>query len=78
MQRFVIHADGQVAILRQLVDGEYGVVWLNDCLRYKGRRHDGEGSEHPIGLFFTKFGEQEGAQPGARATTEGVNELESL
>jgi hypothetical protein len=74
----VVNAEGLVGVLDQLVNGEGGVVGLNDSVGDLGRGHDGEGSHHAVGELLTDLGDQEGTHTGTSSTTEGVGDLETL
>ncbi len=78
VQGLVVDAHGLVGVLDQLVDGESGVVGLDDGVGHLGGRNDGKGHHDTIGVFLAELGDQEGSHAGARATTEGVADLEAL
>jgi hypothetical protein len=67
-----------VSVLDELVDGEGGVVWLDDGVRDLGGGEDGEGFHDSIGVLLTDLGDQEGSHTRAGSTTEGVADLEAL
>merc|ERR1712167_396327 len=60
------------------MDGEGGVVGLNDGVGHLGGGHDGEGAHHSVGGFFTDLGDEESSHTGAGTTTERVGDLEAL
>merc|ERR1712176_1707910 len=60
------------------MDGEGGVVGLNDGIGDLGGGHDGEGGHDSVGVLFSDLGDEEGSHTGSGTTTEGVGDLESL
>merc|ERR1711966_108213 len=78
IESLVIHAHTLVGVLDQLVDGEGGVVWLDDGVGHLGGWHDGEGEHHAVRVLLTDLGDQESSHTGTSAATEGVAELEAL
>merc|ERR1719326_166978 len=74
----VVNAHNLIGVLDELMDGEGGVVGLNDGVGHLGGGHDGEGAHHSVGVLFTDLGDQEGSHTGAGTTTEGVGDLEAL
>merc|ERR1712156_1052725 len=78
VQSLVVDAVGLVCVLNKLVDGQGGVVGLNNCVGYLGGWDNGECVHDPVGVFLTDLGDEEGSHSGSGATTEGVCELESL
>merc|ERR1712057_26935 len=78
VQGLVVQAHALVGVLDQLVDGEGGVVGLDDGVGHLGGWHDGEGEHHAVGVLLTDLGDEESSHTGTRATTEGVAELEAL
>jgi hypothetical protein len=65
-------------VLNELMNGESGVVGLNDGVGDLGRRHDGEGSHHAVGELLADLGDEESTHTGTGTTTEGVGDLEAL
>ena len=78
VQRLVIQGEALISVLDQLVDGQGGVVGLNDGIRHLGGRNDGEGGHDTIRILLTDLGDQEGTHTGAGTTTHGVGHLETL
>merc|ERR1712151_170232 len=60
------------------MDGEGGVVWLDDGVRHLGGWHDGVGDHLSVWVLFSDLGDEEGSHSGSSTTTEGVGNLESL
>lgn len=60
------------------MDGESGVVGLDDGVRDLGRRDDREGGHHPVRELLADLGDEEGTHTGTSTTTEGVGDLETL
>ena len=78
VESLVVDAVGLVGVLDQLVDGEGGVVGLDDGVGDLGRGHDGEGVHDPVGVFFPDFRDQESTHTGTGTTTKRVSQLEAL
>jgi hypothetical protein len=74
----VVNAEGLVRVLDELVDGEGGVVRLDDGVGHLGRGDDGEGGHHAVGELLADLGDEESAHAGAGATAQGVGDLEAL
>ena len=67
IQGLVVQGEALVGILHQLVDGEGGVVGLDDGIGHLGRGDDGEGRHDAVGILLTDLGDEEGAHPGTGA-----------
>jgi len=78
VKSFVINAHNLIGVLNELMDGEGGVVWLNDGIGNLGGRHDGESGHDSIGVFLSDLGDEESTHTGSGTTTEGVGDLETL
>jgi len=78
VESLVINAEGLVRVLNELMDGESGVVGLDNGVGDLGGGHDGEGSHHAVGELLADLGDQEGAHTGTSTTTERVGDLETL
>ena len=78
VEGLVINAHDLIGVLDQLMDGEGGVVGLNDGVGHLGGWHDGESAHHTVGVLLTDLGDQEGSHTGAGTTTERVGDLEAL
>lgn len=74
----VIDTEGLVGVLDQLVNGQSGVVRLNNGVRDLRRGNNGEGSHHAVGELLTDLGDQECTHTGTGTTTQGVGDLETL
>jgi hypothetical protein len=74
----VVNAEGLVRVLDELVNGEGGVIGLDDSVGDLGGRNDGEGCHHAVWEFFTDLGDEKRAHASTSATTEGVSDLEAL
>ena len=74
----VVNAHDLIGVLDELMDGEGGVVGLDDGIGDLGGRHDGEGAHHAVGVLLTDLGDQECSHTGTGTTTEGVGDLETL
>ena len=78
VEGLVINAHNLIGVLDELMDGEGGVVRLNDGIRDLGGGHDGEGAHNSVGVLFSDLGDQEGSHTRAGTTSEGVGDLEAL
>jgi hypothetical protein len=78
VKSLVVDAKHFVCVLNKLVDGQGGVVRLNNGVGNLGRRNDGEGAHDAVGVLFADLGDEEGAHTGTSATTERVGQLEAL
>merc|ERR1712124_207649 len=78
VQGLVVKAHALVGVLDKLVDRKCGVVWLHNSVGHLGGWYHREGEHHTVGVLLTDLGDQESSHTGARATSEGVAELEAL
>jgi hypothetical protein len=78
VESLVVNAEGLVGVLDQLVDGEGGVVGLDNGVGDLGGGHDGVGGHHAVGELLADLGDQERAHTGTGTTAEGVGDLETL
>merc|ERR1719331_992790 len=78
VQSFVVHHHDFVSVFHQLVEGQHGVVRLDNGIRHLRRRNDGEGFHDTIRVFFADLGDQERTHTGTGTTTQGVDQLEAL
>jgi len=78
VERLVVNAVGFVSVLNELVNGEGGVVGLDDGVGDLGGGNDGEGVHDSVGVLLSDFADEEGAHTGTGTATERVGELESL
>ena len=74
----VINAHDLIGVLNKLMDGEGGVVWLNDGIRHLGGWHDGESGHDSVWVLLSDLGDQKGSHTGSGTTSEGVGDLETL
>ena len=74
----VINAHDLIGVLNKLMDGEGGVVWLNDGIRHLGGWHDGESGHDSVWVLLSDLGDQKSSHTGSGTTSEGVGDLESL
>jgi hypothetical protein len=74
----VVNAEGLIRVLDQLMDGECGVVGLDNGVGDLGGWDDGEGGHHAIGEFLADLGDKESSHTGTGTSTEGVGDLETL
>ena len=78
VQGLVVNAEGLIGVLDKLVDGEGGVVRLNNGIGRARRRKDGEGGHHAVRELLTDLGDQQSTHTGTGTTTERVSDLETL
>ena len=78
VEGLVINAHDLISVLDELMDGEGGVVGLNDGVGHLGGGDDGEGAHDSVGVLLSDLGDQKGSHTGASTTTEGVGDLEAL
>merc|ERR1712144_43801 len=78
VQGLVVKAHALVGVLHKLVDGEGGVVRLDNSVGHLGGWHHGEGEHHTVGVLLADLGDQESSHTGTGTATEGVAELEAL
>jgi len=78
VESLVVDGEGLIGVLDQLMDGEGGVVRLNNCVRNLGGRYDGESGHDPVGVFLTDLGDQECSHTGSGTASKRVSQLESL
>ena len=78
VEGFVIDAVGLVGVFNELMDGEGGVVWFDNGIRYLWRWDNREGVHDSVWVFFSDFRDKKCTHTGTSTTTERVGELESL
>jgi len=78
VEGLVVDTVGLVGVLDQLVDGEGGVVGLDDGVADLWRWHDGEGVHDSVGVLLSDFTDEQSSHAGTGTATETVGELESL
>lgn len=78
VESLVVNTEGLVGVLDQLVDGQGGVVGLDDGVGHLGRGHDGESGHHAVGELLTDLGDQQSTHTSTSTTTQRVGDLETL
>ena len=78
VERLIVDAEGLIRVLNKLVDGEGGVVGLNNSVGDFGRWDDGEGGHHAVWELLTDLADEERAHTSAGTTTKRVGDLEAL
>merc|ERR1711881_75231 len=78
VEGLVVNAHNLIGVLDELMDGEGGVVGLNDGVRDLGGWHDGESAHHAVGVLLTDLRDKESSHTVSSATTERVGDLEAL
>merc|ERR1712113_157741 len=74
----VVNAHDIIGVLDKLMDGQGGVVWLDDGIGHLGGWHDGVGDHLSVWVLFSDLGDEEGSHTRSSSTTEGVGDLEAL
>jgi len=78
VESLVIDTVGLVGVLNELVDGEGGVVRLDDGVRDFWRWDNGEGVHDSVWVFLSDFGDQKSSHTGSGTATKRVSELKTL
>lgn len=78
VESLVVDTEGLVRVLNQLVDGEGGVVGLDNGVGDLGRGDDRVCGHHAVGELLTDLGDEERSHTGTGTTTERVGDLETL
>merc|ERR1712193_241311 len=78
VQGLVVKAHALIGVLHKLVDGEGGVVRLDNSVGHLGGWHHGEGEHHTVGVLLADLGDEESSHTCTSTATEGVAELEAL
>merc|ERR1712099_216819 len=78
VEGLVVNAHDIIGVLDELMDGEGGVVWLDDGIRHLGGWHDGVGDHLSVWVLFSDLGDEEGSHTRSSTTSERVGDLESL
>ena len=60
------------------MDGEGGVVGLNNGVGDLGGGHDGESAHDTVGVLLTDLGDEKSSHTGSSSSSHGMRELESL
>jgi len=61
VEGFVVNAVSFVSVLDELMDGEGGVVGLNDGVGHLGRWHHGEGVHDSVGVLLSDLADKKGS-----------------
>ena len=78
VQSLVVHHEGLIGVLDQLMERKDSVVGLNNGIGHLGGGDDGESGHHAIGVLLTDLGDQKRTHTGSGTATERVAELEAL
>ncbi|KAI6748574.1 hypothetical protein HG530_015347 [Fusarium avenaceum] len=78
VEGFVVDTERLIGVLDQLVDGESGVIGLNDSVGDLRGRNNGEGGHHSVGELLTDLGNEQRTHTSTSTTTERVGDLEAL
>jgi hypothetical protein len=78
VEGFVINNLDLISVLDELMDGEGGVIWLDNGVGDLWRWENGESLHNSVGIFFSDLGDEEGTHTRTSTTTEGVGDLETL
>ena len=78
IEGFVINNLDLIGVFNELMDGEGGVIWLDDGIRDLWRWEDGESFHNSVWIFLSDLRDKESTHTRTSTTTEGVTYLESL
>lgn len=78
VEGLVVDAEGLIRVLQELVDRQGGVVRLDYGVGHFGGGHDAEGIHDAVRVLLPDLVDDERPHAGAGATTQGVDQLESL
>jgi len=78
VEGFVIKNHTFIGVFNELMDGESGVVGLNNSVGHLGGGDDGEGEHHAVRVFLADLGDEESTHSGTSTTSERVADLETL
>ena len=78
IEGLVINAHDLISVLNKLMDGEGGVVWLDDGIGHLWGWHDGESGHDSVWVLFSDLRDEEGSHTGSGTTTKRVGDLETL
>lgn len=78
VESLVIDAESLVRVLNKLVNGESGVVGLDNGVRDLGGGYDGECGHHAVGELFADLGDEQSTHTSTGTTTQRVGDLEAL
>jgi hypothetical protein len=78
IKSFVIKRKALVSILYKLMDGESGVVGLDNGVGHLGRRDDTVSADDTVGVLLLDLGNKESSHTRSGSTSHGVGKLKSL
>merc|ERR1711981_784337 len=78
VEGLVVNAHDIIGVLDELMDGEGGVVWLNDGIRDLWGWHDRESAHLSVWVLLSDLGDEKGSHAGSGTSSERVGNLESL
>lgn len=78
VQRLVVDQVRLVRVLDQLMNGQRGVVWLDNRVGHLRRRHHRVRVHDPVRVLFADLRDEQRAQTGPGASAQRVRQLESL
>jgi hypothetical protein len=78
VEGFVINNLDDIGVFNELMDGEGGVVRLNDGVGDLGGGEDGESFHDSVRVFFSDLGDQKSSHTGTGTTSQRVGNLETL
>ena len=74
----IVNAESLIGVLDKLVNGEGGVVWLDNGVGDLWRWNDGEGRHHAVGELLADLRNEKGSHASTSTTTQRVRDLEAL
>jgi len=78
VKSLVVNDHDLISVLDELVNGEGGVVGLNDGVGDLGGGENREGHHHAVRVLLTDARDEKGTHTRTSTTTEGVGDLETL
>jgi len=78
VQSFVVHHEGLIGVLDQLMKGQDCVVRFHNRVGHLGGGDDGVSGHNAVGIFFTDLGDQESSHTGSGTATKRMAQLEAL
>ena len=78
VESMVVNAESLVGVLDQLVNGQSGVVRLDDGIGLSWRGNHREGSHHTVRELFADLGDEQSTHSRTGSSTKGVGNLETL
>jgi len=78
IQGLVIQYHDLIGVLNKLMNGQCGVVGLDDGIGHFRGREDREGAHDALGVLLTELGDEQSSHTRTGTTTKRVSNLETL